>query len=284
MEEPSKPTWTRATPWRQGQVLHAESAAALGLAHPSEGATTCAVVIGHDCDLANDNLEAERDVEVIVGRLVDKPDGNFQWGKAPRTLHLEMKKSGAPITVELVATDKRLVSKQQLAAHSPDDEFTLEPRALNVLRAWLAIRYNRAAFPDPFVDRMKALRLDEKLTQTLKSYVNVVSVVFFVVDDGNELDRTDDSAYELSIFLAYVPGDDPEKTADRADEVAEKIEALFAQRCYDKKSGWAGIQLNTCSSISEDDLSVSQAKLLTQWHLEHMSLRAVAAQPRPLAV
>lgn len=284
MEEPPQPKWTRATPWRQGHVLRAEVAAALGLAHPGDGATTCVVVISHDCDLANDDLVAEHDVEVIVGRLVAKPNGNFQWGKAPRTLHLDMKRAGAVISIELVATDKRLVAKQELAAHTPDAAFSLEARALGVLRAWLAIRYNRAAFPDPFVDRMKALKLDEKLASGLSTYGGVVSVVFFVVDDGDERDRKDGSAYELSIFLAYAPGDDPDTTADRADEAAEKVEALFAEKCYESKSGWAGIQLNTCTPISEDDLSVSQAKLLTQWRLEHMSLRAEAVQPGPMAV
>jgi hypothetical protein len=81
--------WTRDTPWRQGHVLTAEAAQALGLSHPESPDSTCVVVISHDCDLANDVLQIEPDVEVIVGRSVPKGDGNYFWAKAPRTLHIE---------------------------------------------------------------------------------------------------------------------------------------------------------------------------------------------------
>ena len=70
-------TWTRDTPWRQGHVLTAEAIQALGLSHPETPDSTCVVVISHDCDLANDALQIEPDVEVIVGRHLPKGDGNY---------------------------------------------------------------------------------------------------------------------------------------------------------------------------------------------------------------
>ncbi|MEA3087179.1 MAG: hypothetical protein QOC89_4876 [Paraburkholderia sp.] len=88
-------------------------------------AANLVVVVSHDSDLANDNLDAEPDVEVIVGRLVATPNGNFSWGKAPRTLHLSMTRDGGLVTVELIATSKRLIPKRELAQFEPDSGFDL---------------------------------------------------------------------------------------------------------------------------------------------------------------
>ena len=60
--------WTRETPWRQGAILPSDAVQALGL--QGKGSTDhalCVMVISHDCDLANDNLDQEPNVEVIVG-------------------------------------------------------------------------------------------------------------------------------------------------------------------------------------------------------------------------
>lgn len=62
------------------------------------------------------------------------------------------------------------------------------------------------------------------------------------------------------------------------------VEKLFAEKHFDKGTGqWKDIALKSCLAISEDDLTVSKAKLLTQWRLEHMTLRAEGPQPAPLA-
>src|SRR4051812_37455561 len=114
-----QPQWSRETLWRQGHVLDANARDAIQLRH-EDGAATCVVVISHDCDLANDNFRAEPDVEVIIGRVVSTSNGNYSWGKAPRTLHLPMLRSGAIVTVELDATKKQLVPKSALAAYAPD--------------------------------------------------------------------------------------------------------------------------------------------------------------------
>lgn len=282
--EVSAPQWTRETTWRQGHVVPAEAVQALGLIHPGVPAATCVVVVSHDCDLANDDLAIEPDVEVIVGCHPAKPDGNFRWAKTPRTLHLEITTAGAPVLVELVATSKRAVSKTALAAFTHDAAYSLSGQGLAVLRSWLAVRYNRAAFPDPFVKRMAKFKVDKALAKLVEPHGALVSAIFFDVDGGKELDRSDDSPYELSVVLAYAPGADPEKAADSVDALETAVEKLFAEKHFDKATGqWKGIALKNCLSISEDDLTVSKAKLLTQWRLEHMTLRADEPQPAPPA-
>lgn len=268
-------TWTRDTPWRQGHLLTPEAAQALGLSHPESPDSTCVVVISHDCDLANDALHIEPDVEVIIGRRVPKGDGNYFWAKAPRTLHIDALHGGGFAVIELVATTKRTIPKQTLAAFTPDTAYALPGKSLSALRAWLGVRYNRAAFPDPFVNRLSEFKVDKRLAKIIEPVGNLLSAVYFDVDGGNEIDRSDGSPYNLKIVLAYPPGDDPEQAAEDVEKIETTIRAIFEDRHFDQGSGqWNGIALKQCMSISEDDLPVSRARLLTQWRLEYMTIKA----------
>jgi hypothetical protein len=58
-----------------------------------------------------------------------------------------------------------------------------------------------------FVDRMGSTGLDKKLARKLESYPTI-SAVYFDVDDGQEVDRSDGSPYNLSIVLTFVSGQD----------------------------------------------------------------------------
>jgi hypothetical protein len=276
--------WTRDTPWRQGHVLTSEAAKALGLSYPESPDSTCVVVISHDCDLANDAIQIEPDVEVIVGRSLLKGDGNYFWAKAPRTLHVDAHKNDAPAVIELVATAKRLIPKQELAAFAPDGAYSFPSKSLPALRSWLGVRYNRAAFPDLFVDRLSQSKVDKRLAKTIEPVGNLLSAVYFDVDGGREIDRSDGSPYELKIVLTYPPGDDPEQAAEEVEKLEIEIAHIFEKKLFDQTNGkWNGIALKGCMSISEDDLAVSKARLLTQWRLEYMTLKVDEGQPGALA-
>jgi hypothetical protein len=79
----------------------------------------------------------------------------------------------------------------------------------------------------------------------------------------------------LKIVLAYDPGEDPEQAADSLEELETAITGEFEKRHFDHALGqWNGIALKMCMSISEDDLRVGQARRLTEWRLEYMTLKA----------
>jgi hypothetical protein len=273
-------TWNRNTPWRQGHALTAEATQVLRLSHPETPDSTCVVVIGHDCDLANDDLQVEPDVEVIVGRRLPKGDGNYFWAKAPRILHVDVLKNDTAVVVELTAIAKRLIPKQALAAFASDAAYSFPGKSLSALRSWLGVRYNRAAFPDPFVNHLSRFKVDKHLAKRIEPVGNLLSAVYFDVDGGKEIDHSDGSPYELKIVLAYLPGDNPEQAAEDMEKLNIEITDLFGKKHFDQTSGkWSGIDLKACISISEDDLRVSTARLLTQWRLEYMTLKADEEQP-----
>lgn len=237
------------------------------------------VVISHDCDLANDDLEVEPEVEVIVGRTVATTNGNFAWGKAPRTLHLVAHQNGTPVNIELANTRKRVLLKSALAQFEPDSAFALDGPALSTVRSWLASRYNRAAFPDAFVRRMRETKAESKLAGVLKDSGALISFVYFDLDKGACVEREDGDPYQLSIVLVFQSGVDPEKAADDADFIADSVREAVEARLRDRSS----ITLESCLAISEDDITVSKARVLTQWRLEHMTLQAESDQPGPFA-
>lgn len=278
MQEAATKQWTRETPWRQGHVLPSSAIEQLDLLNPLDQQNTCVVVISHDCDLANDNLSVEPNVEVIVGRRVANPNGNFTWGKAPRTLHLPFHWGKGEVVVELVSTDKTLVKKSDLAQFDPEPEANLGGQALAVLRSWLGSRYNRAAFPDTFVARMGASKADTKLAKTLEPFGALISFVYFDLDEGQVVERADGDPYGLAVVLVFNPGDDAEVAAEGAEGAVKAVEAALQSRLKDG----CGINLKACFSISEDDLPVSLARTLSQWRLEYMSLRSAEEQVGPL--
>ncbi|UIF88418.1 hypothetical protein [Cupriavidus sp. UYPR2.512] len=262
--------WNRDTKWRQGNVLPLAAMEHFLLSYPGGADAHCVVVVSHDCDLANDNLTVEPDVEVIVGRIVQKVDGNFTWGKAPRTLHYAATRGGEPVHIELVSTRKQSIAKSELARFEPDETFGLDGKSLAVLRSWLGSRYNRAAFPDAFVKRMASTKADSKLSKALEKSSELISFVYFDVDAGKSIERKEGDPYQLGIVLVFAPGEDVDASAEAADRLATEIEDAVRLRLQDGKF----IVLKACFSISEDDLPVSRARTLTQWRLEYMTLKA----------
>lgn len=281
----SAAAWTRETPWRQGHVLPQEAMEALGLAFKPEEGHCCGVVVSHDCDIAQDNLEVEPHVEVIVGAAGVGKDGSYLYGRVPRTLHIEYSLYGAPTWIELVATRKTFVPKQELVKFVPDTRYCLLPRNRAVLRDWLAARYRRAAFDDAFERLMKDSKAVEQFSKVIgKKYGDIISAVYFDIDGGEPLDHSDGSPYQVAIVLSYPEGDEPDNAAMLAEKAAKELESALAVRLFDAKSNrWNGIQILECYPVAEETFPVATAKTLSEWPLGYISHRDDPPQPQGYA-
>ena len=149
-----------------------------------------------------------------------------------------------------------------------------------MLRSWLAVRYSRTAFPDAFNRRMQSTGVDKRLDKTVASYGQLISSIYFILDGGQSVERTDGDSYELSIVLAHPPGDDAEASGEAATIAADATYEACSARLKDKSE----IDLKACIAISEDDLPVSRARVMAQWRLEHVTLKADGAQPGPVPI
>lgn len=267
--------WTRETPWRQGAILPSDAVQALGLqGKGSPDHVLCVMVISHDCDLANDNLDQEPNVEVIVGQRLEKGEGNYYWSKSPRTLHIDALCNGLEFVIELVATERCFVKKSALASFSPDDSWDIPSRSCSALRDWLAVRYKRSAFPDGFVNLIKRTKLEERLISFLKKDGRDISSVYFDLGDSRKSGYIVEGAYELLVVLAFLPGEDPEAMQRRMDSLADRIASEFEKKLFDEVAGtWKGICLKRCMAVSEDDMTLSVARRLQSWYLDYLSVK-----------
>lgn len=269
--------WGRDTPWRQGHILPPDAVAALGLDTQYLADDVRMVVVTHDCDLANDNLDVEPEVELLAARVVAEASGNLTWGKNPRKLHLDVRRGAGDEVLELVQTKKVRVDKVLLAHYSPSMDYCMGPKSLATMRSWLASRYNRAAFANEFVDRLKLAKADERLARLLQPHGALISFVYFQVDGGHTVERHLGDPYIFDIVLVFAPGDDAEKSADAADELAQMVATDLQKRLKDPSL----VILRSCIALGEDDVTVGQARLLTQWLLEYMTQRADEPQLGP---
>lgn len=269
MGEAEPTQWTRRTGWRQGSVLTKGAVDELRLGLPEDRDRVRVVVISHDCDLANDDAR-EPFVEVIIGRLIDREDGNSSWGKSSRTLHYTVDCAGSTECIELVSNSKTQIDKERLARFSPDDRYSTNHVCLALLRNWLAARYRRPSFPDAFNNRMRETGAAKELAKVLSKHGTNISFVFFNLGDKRNAECDDHETYQLTVVLAFPPGNNPEVAADDADSVAGVVDEAIRTKL---RSG-GGIMLRDCFAISEDDISVSQAKLLDLWDLDYVSFRA----------
>ena len=219
--------WDRRTPWRQGHVLTAETVAALQLVPGEEATHHLVVIVSHDCDLAQDP-SSEPIVEVIVGHRVNSLDGNFTHGKNPRRLHIAAVDSGAAICIELMATARRPIRKQDLAGHLPSATVLLDPASRNVLQHWLAARYRRSAFPDSFDSYLIETGVARRMAKILEPLGNHIIAVFFDVDEGVEREHQNaDDPFTLSIDLLYSTDTDPTAAETAAHTAADAIAEAF---------------------------------------------------------
>ncbi len=115
-------SWSRNISWRQGSVLAPRDFQAVGLTNETNA--NLAIAISHDCDIANDNLDAEPAVEFIFARIIKPHNGNYTYGKNPRILHLDYTHDGKQVFLELLASKKVRVQKNVIESIQPDENYS----------------------------------------------------------------------------------------------------------------------------------------------------------------
>jgi hypothetical protein len=258
--------WTRDTPWRQGSIIAATDAVALKLVAEVDR-TSIGVVVSHDCDLAVEDLDEEPDVEVMIGRRVEMPDGQLMFAKHPRRLVLEFAESGKPLHVELLAARNPDVPKLALASYKPDDNIVLPDHGRKILARWLAARYQRQALPDDLVDRLRpVLKKFEKVGKS-----NAAGVIGYWLDyDPRSNTLPENEPYELWVNVVYA-ADRPE-FAEQAAAIAAHLKAAITGE-FHKHGRWQLIDLRRCEPVSEAEFPLSEMRRTVEYKLEHLSLK-----------
>ena len=272
------PETGRSVPWRQGHFLPDE---ALRSFEVTESADKLAIVISHDCDIVQ-TPSVEPNVEIVVGRAIETPDGNFTYSKNPRKLHLECTAGTQRFLVELVATDKMAVPKEGdtgLLKHAPREDVRLSGGELVILQQWLAARYRRSAFPDEFDHRLTATGVRDQLLRILKRHGAHILAIYFDVDDGEDVAHNGpDDPYKLTISLLYSTEATPDEAEHAAMEVSKSVRSVFKKKCCLDGTHWKWIELADCEVLADTAMTVAQAGYLRKWQTDYISFRSEPPQ------
>jgi hypothetical protein len=259
------------TSWQQGFILNAASTTKLGLIHPDAKDNTVVVLISHDCDLIEDSA-IEPNCEIILGRKIEAINGIYANAKNPRRLHLRFSGGSTTLLVELIATDKRLVQKEEIIHQVPVKDVRLTKDEHFTLQSWLSARYHRPIFPDEFDRRLKAkpAEIHKKIANTIRGTGTDLTAVLFEVDDE---EHDADDPYPLEILLVYNVSEDPGRALATATKTASTIRSLFRQY-YFSEGRWTKIELRACLAVSADAISLYQFRSSKPWQFDYLEILA----------
>jgi hypothetical protein len=255
--------WSRNTSWRQGSILAPQYFQAAGLTAASE--SNLAIAISHDCDIANDNLEAEPVVEFIFACRVDQQNGNYAHGKNPRILHLNYRDGEDTAFFELLASKKVIVPKNLLETIEPDENYALIS-SRQVLQSWLAARYRRHALPNSLVERLREVfKYIEK-----EGKKNSDGILSFRLSYDPMDELSSEEVYELWLSIVYIT--DKDKYESMAVKLAESLKAEFPNLLV-KTQESGKVDLRGCEAVSEMEFTFRDMRDTVEYHLEHLSYR-----------
>lgn len=254
--------WNRGTDCRQGTVVLAQDLHGV----VEDPAWERAVVVSHDCDIAND-VSIEPSIELIPAAPLEKPDGNKQNGRNPRELHLRLvdREGDGVGWFCLLSRDKISVRKEDLPAGALSGG-QVDPQQHHELQDWLAARYRRHALPDSLVDRLSVFW--KQLHKKLRNRGEEIIGIWLDYDPREELAPGD--PYEIDLYVVFsvdVPG---------ASEVAENLVDGLRRRLEDAEDLVAG----ECEALSEQAFTLHDLRRAEQLRFEYISNRLGPDAPR----
>lgn len=253
--------------WRQGCFLPQEAFAEL---ENKTSETNFAILITHDCDCVSE-ISSEPFLELMLGRYLDgEPAGNFTRGKSTRILHLPISSVGKNIELN-AAISKRSIRKDWLLKFSPDANITLTDAEKRTLSHWLALRYERPAFPDELVRRLQQGNASDIFATACKKTGEEIQGVYITYDPRGEL--TDKELYCLSVRVVW--NSEIDGAEGVAKSIADKIKKKF-EKVFNYANGptqeWLGIELDICEAVEDLDFTLRDVRTHEAWKNDEISL------------
>lgn len=211
--------------WRQGSVLgpklfeDARQSHPLGV-HVQFG--DLLIVVSHDCDVVNFSLDKEPVVEILLAKQISKTDKQQEFGKNPRTLHVEL--DGETI-LSCRVHERWTVARSLLTQEGPAQQLPKKQKRL--IAEWLAKRYIRPAFPSSFDKRWHRNGLKAWST-TLQRHSEYIQGIFLRLNTDEELPP--EIPYQVA-FIVAVPAETVGAPgwAELKDAISRDIEKFWAQ-------------------------------------------------------
>ena len=254
----------RTSGWRQGSIVPDSLAEKLVFEEilsldPVPGQLF--LVVSHDCDVQNGSFSREPSVELIRAIPRESDDGSLRHGRNPRKLLVDVETQTDSRLFEMSVQDRIVLDRRLLLGNDPDNARRLDPRTLRIVVRWLMNRYDRAAFPDAFNERLRPVH--QRIRKSLARGGSNISGIYLKVEDDELSEGT-----EYHVFAeATMPVEAYENSEIRR----------LAQTCFDEVAGAIadcdGIVVSEHVLVSEGDFTVDELRQLTRWDWDDLSLR-----------
>ena len=245
--------------WRQGSVLSAELAQNL-LGSKALGDGGLAVIVSQDCDVTNANLDTEPTFEVLVARPVEEHNGGLWLGKHPRRLQFNTTEGEFETSIH----DRHVLDRGPLRDARPADT-KLDEESLRVLGPWVARRYDRAAFPTTYNNRLRVreVQINRALKRCKLISAVFVQTSFAELGDGEE--------YVVRILGAIRKDDDSSEHRETATKALDQL-CSHIEQCD-------GIAVEDHELLSESEISLDDLRYIRRLEVGYLSERATPPDP-----
>lgn len=259
-----------ANGWQQGAILNTEDLPngmmeTLGL---DKGLY---VVANQSCDVVQ-SLEVEPSLELVKATPItcdhELYNGGFFNAKSARRLITPSPTSVREHYLHFDVKDKLQIPRGFLFSHQDIRPCChLADSSGITFKTWLAMRYNRASFPDEFNERIN--RAKNKLVKGLEKQVNgdpvcmFVEGLYFNISPETELDRGKD--YELNCF-ALIPSDVPL-------EILDKVENCMGVFASDLGKERVVVQSMDALVMTMAEVTVEELRYYKRFSLEQLTLK-----------
>lgn len=258
--------------WRQGSIVNKVDADTLmsfiGGNLPCDGYL---IVASQSCDIANNNIEIDPNVELMIGRPISKKDGNLTFNKNPRQLHTELKKFTGDtglfsyIHIEIRIAERIQIPKNYLSKFLPDDSIQIEADQLESCVNWLSARYSRPALPTTFNNRIAKADPKGKLRQKAKNLNEMLSGVYVEIIPFEELQKD----HNYSVNLLGLVTDINESHIQQAEISLEGIADILKAAKMEVKT----------AVRSEANISLSQIRRFKRFYFDDLSFKEDTSLP-----
>ncbi len=234
------------------------------------------MVATHDCDcVSSENVEPR--LEIVLGREItkDELDGTLTLAKSTRKLHIEVTQHNKYI--ELSSTTKTSVDKLYLLRVEPLQDWKLNTEQRRIFRRWLGLRYDRVAFPEELVKRLKPIADDFK--KVSKNDGATIIGIYIQFEPEHELESASTEPYAIKISVVYDSFRTDGKAA--ASRIASKLKARFQEVFNLNGHYWQSVELESCTVRSDIDFTLQEALSSYVLRLDELSLRVGAQGKMP---
>jgi hypothetical protein len=227
------------------------------------------ITISQTCDLVAPELRHEPHVEILWCRAIEKPRTQFRDLRSTRRLDFRPDRGNHPNVVlsAHAAEDRYVLPRSMLDGCKPRADRRLANTSIRRLQAWMALRYARPAWPESFVERVKAAK--DGLVQALEAIEtdDIAEVRIALSPHDAELDAR--RAYKVAVFF-IVDEEIWESDPERRRAIYGAFSAFVASL-----KGCPGIVIDeTVSGVrSGVDFTWQQVQATEPWNFANLTYR-----------